>query len=177
MDLSQRIKAARGSLSQAEFGKRIGISQTSIGNYESGIRFPDSKTIVAICKTFGVSSEWLLMGAGPMYKKDCLSFGENKMSDGRTSEEKENRQHIENIDSQENETVRCVGQTGNADILDRYLKAVDENAALIRENADLRVQAERHQFRIRELERENEELRKMRKGASRFYDQTGQDVG
>ena len=44
------------------------------------------------------------------------------------------------------------------------------------ENADLRVQAERQLSRIRELERENEELRRMRKGASRYYDQAGQDA-
>lgn len=45
------------------------------------------------------------------------------------------------------------------------------------ENAELRVQAERHLSRIRELERENEELRRMRKGASCYYDQAGQDAG
>ena len=48
---------------------------------------------------------------------------------------------------------------------------------LTQENADLRVQAERHLSRIRDLERENEELRKMRKGASGYYDQAGQDAG
>ena len=59
---------------------------------------------------------------------------------------------------EENKNVRRVGQTGDTDILDRYLRAVDENNALIRENADLRVQAERHLSRIRDLERENAEI-------------------
>lgn len=99
------------------------------------------------------------------------------MSDGRTNEEEKKIQHTENINLQENKNVRRVGQTGDTDILDRYLRAVDENNALIRENADLRVQAERQLSRIRELERENEELRKMRKGASCYYDQAGQDAG
>ena len=57
------------------------------------------------------------------------------------------------------------------------MKLAEEHAAVIRENADLRVQAERHLSRIRDLERENEELRRMRKGASRYYDQAGQDAG
>ena len=86
-------------------------------------------------------------------------------------------QHIENIDTEENKHVRRVGQVGNTDILDRYLRAVDENNTLIRENADLRVQAERHLSRIRELERENEELRRMRKGASDLRSQYGRDAG
>lgn len=45
------------------------------------------------------------------------------------------------------------------------------------ENADLRVQAERYLSRIRELERENEELRTMRKRTPDFRSQSGQDVG
>ena len=102
---------------------------------------------------------------------------EGKMSDGRTNEEEKKIQHTENINLQENKNVRRVGQTGDTDILDRYLRAVDENNALIRENADLRVQAERQLSRIRELERENEELRKMRKGSSDLRSQYGRDAG
>lgn len=57
------------------------------------------------------------------------------------------------------------------------MEAQEKIAALTEQNADLRVQAERHLSRIRELERENEELRRMRKGASCYYDQAGQDAG
>lgn len=97
------------------------------------------------------------------------------MSDGRTNKEEKKIQHTENINLQENKNVRRVGQTGDTDILDRYLRAVDENNALIRENADLRVQAERHLSRIRELERENEELRKMEKRATDNHDKARWD--
>lgn len=54
--------------------------------------------------------------------------------------------------------MRRVAQTWNTDILDRYLRAVDENNTLIRENADLRIQLERKDSRIRDLERENAEI-------------------
>ena len=63
----------------------------------------------------------------------------------------------------ESENVRRVAQTGNTDILDRYLRAVDENNTLIRENADLRIQLERKDSRIRELERELSERPKLPK--------------
>ena len=100
---------------------------------------------------------------------------EGKMSDGRTNEEEKKIQHTENINLQENKNVRRVGQTGDTDILDRYLRAVDENNALIRDNADLRAQAERHLSRIRELERENEELRKREKRATDNHDKARWD--
>ncbi len=70
----------------------------------------------------------------------------------------EDVQHIENINIKENKNVRRVAQTWNTDILDRYLRAVDENNTLIRENADLRIQLERKDSRIRDLERENAEI-------------------
>lgn len=70
----------------------------------------------------------------------------------------EDVQHIENINIEENKNVRRVAQTGNTDILDRYLRAVDENNTLIRENADLRIQLERKDSRIRDLEREAAEI-------------------
>lgn len=48
--------------------------------------------------------------------------------------------------------------------------------AATQENADLRVQAERHLSRIRELERENEELRKMEKRAADIHDKARWDI-
>lgn len=46
---------------------------------------------------------------------------------------------------------------------------------LTQENADLRIQLERRDSRIRELERENEELRKMEKRATDNHDKARWD--
>lgn len=81
-----------------------------------------------------------------------------KVSDGRTNEEEISTQHIENTSIEKNKNVRHVGQTGEMVILDRYLRAVDESNTLIRENADLRIQLERKDSRIRDLEREAAEV-------------------
>lgn len=61
--------------------------------------------------------------------------------------------------------------------LEKSMELQERLMTTTQENADLRVQAERHLSRIRELERENEELRKMCKRASGYYDQAGQDAG
>ena len=145
--LASRLRFVRGKESREKFANRIGVSPRALANYEYGEREPKGNVIAQICARLGIEANWLLSGVGPMHKAASLCSQDEK--------------------------VRRVGQN----TLDRYLRAVDENNTLIRENADLRVQAERHLSRIRELERENGELRRMRKGASCYYDQAGQDAG
>ena len=62
MELNSRIKQARGSLNQADFAKKIGVSPRTLGHYESGTRVPDAKTIENICVQTGVTPNWLILG-------------------------------------------------------------------------------------------------------------------
>ena len=133
MELAQRIKTLRGNMSQAQFGKKVGTSQTTIGNYESGLRFPDSKTIVAICKTFDVNSEWLLMGTGPMYRT-------------KQTDETADMSAVLGVQRELTEALK------------QGMEFQKQVMTLTQENAELRVQAERHLSRIRDLERENAEI-------------------
>ena len=68
-------------------------------------------------------------------------------------------------------------QSGLALALKGQVELQERLMTSTQENADLRIQLERRDSHIRELERENEELRKMRKGSSGFYDQAGRDAG
>lgn len=92
-----------------------------------------------------------------------------------------NLQPVENINIEKKKTADMSAVLGVQRELTEALKQGMEFQkqvmTLTQENADLRVQAERRLSRIRELERENEELRKMRKGSSGYYDQAGQDAG
>lgn len=65
-NLGERIRAVRGSLSRAAFGKRIGITSGSLRNYEEGTALPNAEVLTNICETCNVSTDWLLLGAGPM---------------------------------------------------------------------------------------------------------------
>ena len=60
-DIHKRISRVREhfNLTQDEFGKRIGITRSSISGLESGRRDPSEQTISFICKEFGVNKSWL----------------------------------------------------------------------------------------------------------------------
>lgn len=64
--LGQRIKLARGKISQDHFAAMIEVSKGSLGFYERDENLPNSKTITKICSATGVSLEWLLLGTGAM---------------------------------------------------------------------------------------------------------------
>lgn len=64
MEFTQiRFKELRTGLgmTQAEIAQKLGIAQQAWARFESGkVPDPRTSTIVHICKTLGVSSDWLL---------------------------------------------------------------------------------------------------------------------
>lgn len=67
--LKDRLKELRKQLNmnQTEFGNRIGVKQSAITGYETGIRKPLDAVINSICKEFNVSETWLRTGKGDMF--------------------------------------------------------------------------------------------------------------
>ncbi|MNC04803.1 Antitoxin PezA [compost metagenome] len=49
-------------LNQTEFANRIGVSQGSLSDLESGKSKPAIETVISICSVFACSYEWLLTG-------------------------------------------------------------------------------------------------------------------
>ena len=75
MEVHERIKMVReqSGLSQAEFGKRLGISRDMYANIENNrLRNPNAKEPILklICKEFGVSYSWLVDGIGDMNESE-----------------------------------------------------------------------------------------------------------
>ncbi len=58
---------ARSNISQDSFGKIINLSQTTVSQYESGMRPISDKAMAAIKDNFGISRQWLKTGKGEMY--------------------------------------------------------------------------------------------------------------
>lgn len=67
--VNYRIKYLRRALNlrQAEFGKQIGLTQTSLSAIEVGTNTVTEKNIKLICATFGVNERWLRDGTGEMF--------------------------------------------------------------------------------------------------------------
>lgn len=64
MELKDRIALARkrAGLSQEQLGERLGVSRQAVSKWESGQSNPDLSYVAAMCRLFGVSSDWLLLG-------------------------------------------------------------------------------------------------------------------
>ena len=64
MELHERIALARkqAGLSQEQLGEKLGVSRQAVSKWESGQSNPDVAYIAGMCRLFGVSSDWLLLG-------------------------------------------------------------------------------------------------------------------
>lgn len=89
--MKDRIKIIRSDtgLSMEKFGKRIGVTRSSVCKLESGENSPSEQTIKLICKEFKISYLWLTEGIGPMYvdldtdsmaRIDDIMTGENEFA-------------------------------------------------------------------------------------------------
>ncbi len=66
--MHERIKQIRKEkgLTQAAFGKLLGIAAPSVSKLESGENHPSEQTIRAICSGFNINRCWLETGTGEM---------------------------------------------------------------------------------------------------------------
>lgn len=60
--ISEKIKELRleRGYTQAEFAELMGVKQSCVSKWERGATLPDSDMIVALCKLFEVSADYLL---------------------------------------------------------------------------------------------------------------------
>jgi len=61
--MAQRLRAIRGTFTQAEFAHKLGIHKNTLGRYERGESEPDTKIARLLCTLFGVQPHWLLFGS------------------------------------------------------------------------------------------------------------------
>lgn len=92
LTLGERIKKVRKELdlTQQEFCDRIGLKRNSISLVESDKRNPSNQLLLAVCREFNVSEEWLRTGDGDMFiqqsKEDELKTAVDSLLSGETSE-------------------------------------------------------------------------------------------
>ena len=66
-NIGERIKYIRGSLTQPEFGKKLGVGRNNVYTWESNKNTPSAETLLLIYKEYGVNINWLLSGEGEPY--------------------------------------------------------------------------------------------------------------
>ena len=63
--LGRRLRELRGfDLTQEEFAKDLGVSQSQLSKYERGVAAPPADVLFMVKKRFRVSIDWLLTGEG-----------------------------------------------------------------------------------------------------------------
>ena len=64
--IGQRIKALRieKDLTQEELGEKLGLDKGTVSKMERDENAPTAKTLLALKKLFGVSTDWILTGEG-----------------------------------------------------------------------------------------------------------------
>lgn len=69
--MNNRVKEVRKAvnLTQSEFGKRIGISNTAVSKIEKGENNVSEQNIIAMHREFNVNEDWLKTGEGEMFLK------------------------------------------------------------------------------------------------------------
>jgi transcriptional regulator with XRE-family HTH domain len=61
--VGRRIREIRGfDMTQKEFARRIGVTQSHLSAVERGAREPGPAVLLAISREFGKSVDWLLTG-------------------------------------------------------------------------------------------------------------------
>ena len=63
--LPDRLARVRGSRSQRQFARDLGVFQQNVNRYESGTT-PHADFLITLALKENVSIDWLLMGKGPM---------------------------------------------------------------------------------------------------------------
>ncbi len=60
--IAKRIKEIRleSGLSQIEFGHKLSVSQDTVSLWETAKSIPTTEMVIAICKTFNCSSDYVL---------------------------------------------------------------------------------------------------------------------
>ena len=61
--VGRRLRELRGfDTNQADFAKRLGISQSQLSKYERGVAVPPADVLIRIKERLKVSVDWLLFG-------------------------------------------------------------------------------------------------------------------
>lgn len=170
MNFNERIRALRGEMTQADFANRAGINVNTLRNYERGDSIPNLEVAASICRYFSVSSDWLMLGEGPMRRGDSApdttpSPAQPPMPPGPPIEDdfKMTEMVTMTVEVLESETIYRTALASNIRAFhqavrsERTLARLEERIAVLEAREDRWAQID---ARMAELEKENVELKR-----------------
>lgn len=106
MTIGERIREIRKALdlTQTDFGKRIGLKQAVIGQYENNTRNVTDRAIKDICREFRISFAYLMYGDGEMFSNNDAALKE-RVDRIMESENEFHKQLLESIIDLDDETL------------------------------------------------------------------------
>ena len=176
--VGERIRRIRGRLSRESFAQKYGIHRNTLERYEKNIRKIPDAFLFQLAECEKLSLKWVQTGEGPVFKEDTSSIDRGTSDMSEVFEREEEKQPIENISFGETKSSdmseeQVSPEEENRRLLQRVVGLQERMAYLLEEKAELqvaleraRMDVERRDQRIRELEKENAQLREARKGAA-----------
>jgi len=92
--IGERLKEARGELSQVEISKKYGLGKNTLSNYETGVTPPKLEFLMQFIKDFNIDANWLLLG-GEKPQKPELTSREAALLDNYRHSPEEARKSVE----------------------------------------------------------------------------------
>lgn len=140
--ISERLIFLRGSVARRPFAKQIGVTESTLRNYEQEKSSPTAETIETICKKLRIAPEWLILGTGPMHIKEAQPTSTPQPEQAQPSETTSTIQ-CTRCEKLEAKLERVEGQRD--ELVEENRRLLKENGLLREENATLRERQRKKQ--------------------------------
>ena len=140
--ISERLIFLCGSVARRPFAEQLGITESTLRNYEQEKSSPNAETIEIICKKLRIAPEWLILGTGPIHPEKGQPANTTHPEQAQPSETTSTitcarceklEAKLEKMESQRDELV------------DENRRLLKENGLLREENATLRERQRKEQ--------------------------------
>lgn len=67
-EVGRRLAEVRGTTTQVEFGRLLGVAQHYVSRYEHAKAKPSAEYLAAVAELTGVTLDWLVLGHAPRHR-------------------------------------------------------------------------------------------------------------
>lgn len=176
--VGDRIRKIRGRLSREAFAKKYGIHRNTLERYEKNTRKVPDAFLFQLAECENLSLKWVQTGEGQPFKGQPSFLGKRTSDMSEVLKGSDDRQPFESITLRESNTsdmseLQTPPEKGSWQLFHKVVELQERIASLLEDKAELlleleraKMDVERRDQRIRDLEKENAQLREARKGTA-----------